>query len=292
MMRREQWHLTEGLLFAHFAVFFLTTTSDGTFEALALIPRHFRSEPWRAVTFQFLHGGMLSFFFSMIVLWIMARPLEESWGSPRFLVFWLISVLGAAGTALLFGQPLVGDIFLSTSLLFTFASLSPDTEFLLFLVLPVKVKWLAIFGGAVLLFSSFATLGPLGGIANAVGMSAGYVYFLATRRLPTRRKLVFQMKKARGKIKATVEDATVERRNLDWDPSVREAEERLRSGQAMDDQTRQLLVQLDDARDPSITVCGPSDFGHTDDPVCRTCPGFPECAARAIRMAEEEAKGK
>ena len=159
-------------------------------------------------------------------------------------------------------------------------------------MLPVKVKWLAIFGGAVLLFSSFATLGPLGGVANAVGMSAGFVYFLVTRRLPTRRKLVFEVKKVRGKAKAAGEDAAVERRNLEWDANVRESEARLRSGQGMDEGTRQLLVQLEEARDPAITVCAPSDFGHSDDPVCRTCIGFPECAARAIRIAESEADGE
>jgi hypothetical protein len=48
-----------------------------------------------------------------------------------------------------------------------------------------------------------------------------------------------------------------------------------------------LLAELDAARDPSITVCAPSEFGLIDDDVCRTCPGFAECGARAIRIAAE-----
>ena len=83
-----------------------------------MIPDQVATQPWRLITFQFLHGGMIGFFFSMLILWIMARPLEDSWGSPRFFLFWLISVLGASGTAAVLGQPLVGDVFYSASLLF------------------------------------------------------------------------------------------------------------------------------------------------------------------------------
>ncbi len=37
-MQREHWHLTEGLIFAHFAVFILSATMPGGQQALALIP--------------------------------------------------------------------------------------------------------------------------------------------------------------------------------------------------------------------------------------------------------------
>jgi hypothetical protein len=45
-----------------------------------------------------------------------------------------------------------------------------------------------------------------------------------------------------------------------------------------------LLAELDAAKDPTITVCAPSEFGFVDDPVCRGCNGFAECAARRIRL--------
>ena len=96
MMQREQWHLTEGLIFAHFAVFILSTMVQGQQEALALIPGFVKARPWTLVTYQFIHGSsMFWFFISMLVLWIMAKPLEDSWGSPRFLVFWLIATFGS-----------------------------------------------------------------------------------------------------------------------------------------------------------------------------------------------------
>ena len=54
---------------------------------------------------------------------------------------------------------------------------------------------------------------------------------------------------------------------------------------AIADRDLPLLAELEQARDPSITVCAPEDFGYIDDGVCRSCPGYAECAARRIRMA-------
>ncbi len=291
-MRREHWHLTEGLIFVHFAVFILTALSpenvDAALTALKLVPGEVAARPWSLVTYQFLHGGMLSFFISMLVLWIMARPLEDEWGSPRFLVFWAVSVLGAAGAAVLVGVPLAGDVFLAASLLFTYATLYPDVEFLLFFILPVKVKYLAIVGGAFLAFQSLQ-FGVLGGLVNLIGMSAGYLFFLATRRLPSKRKVVFELKKRKADLVAKTHDASVESRNRGFDPKVRAAAARAREAGGVAAADEPLLEELDHARDPSITVCAPADFGWIDDPVCRACPGYPECAARRIRMAADEA---
>lgn len=286
-MRREIWHLTEALLFLHFAFYLMTSTGQGSIEMLALIPGLVGARPWTLFTFQFIHGGMFWFFISMLVLWIMARPLEELWGSARFLTFYLISIGGAAGTALLLGAPLAGDAFVSASLLFTYATLYPDTEFLIFFILPVKVKYLAVVGGAFLVFGSMG-YGLLAGAANVVGMSAGYVFFLVTRRMPTRRKLMFDRKQRRAARELANESNAAEDRNRAWDPRVRQAEAETREAGEVPAGLLPLLEELDAARDPSITVCAPEDFGHTDDPTCRGCPGFPECAARAIRNAAKD----
>ncbi len=285
-MRREIWHITEGLIFAHFAVYFLTSTGQGSVELLALFPGAVAARPWTLVTFQFIHGGMISFFFSMLVLFIMARPLESLWGSPRFLAFWLISIFGAAGTALLLGVPLGGDIFLATSLLFTFATLYPDTEFRLFLILPVKVKYLAVFGAAFLVFQSIQ-YGLLAGLVNVVGMSAGYAFFLATRHLPTRHKIAFELRKRKAVREVKAEGTAAADRNTAWDPRVRQAETEARAAGEVPGGLLPLLEELDGTRDPAVTVCAPEDFGYVEDDVCRTCDGYPECAARAIRNAAQ-----
>jgi len=287
-MQREQWHLTEGLIFAHFAVFILSAMMQGSQQALALIPGLVTSRPWTLVTYQFVHGSsMLWFFISMLVLWIMAKPLEDSWGSPRFLVFWLIATFGASITAAVIGRPLFGDLGFSSCLLFTFATLYPEVEFRLFFIIPVKVKYLAIVAAAILVYSSLS-MGLVDGLANIVGTSAGYLFFLITRRLPSRRKIGFELSKRKADMAIRAENAQTEDRNRAWDPLVRAAERRARNAGAVAPEDEPLLAELDAAKDPSITVCAPSEFGFVDDPVCRNCPGFAECAARRIRMSSEE----
>jgi membrane associated rhomboid family serine protease len=287
-MQREHWHLTEGLIFAHFAVFILSATMPEGQQALALFPGLIGARPWTLVTYQFVHGNsMFWFFISMLVLWIMARPIEEGWGSPRFLVFWLISTFGASLTAAALGRPLYGDVGFGTCLLFTFATLYPEVEFRLFFIIPVKVKYLAVIAAAILVYSSLS-YGIIGGLANIAGVSAGYLFFLATRRLPSRRKIAFELKKRRTEAVIQSEDAQAEERNRSWDANVRAAEERARAGGAIADQDAGLLAELDGAKDSAITVCAPTEFGFIDDEVCRSCTGYPECAARRIRMAAEE----
>ena len=287
-MQREHWHLTEGLIFAHFAVFILGATMPEGQQALAVIPGLIGARPWTLVTYQFVHGNsMFWFFISMLVLWIMARPLEENWGSPRFLLFWLISTFGASLTAAALGRALYGDLGFGTCLLFTFATLYPEVEFRLFFIIPVKVKYLAVIAAAFLVFSSLS-YGFLGGLANIAGVSAGYLFFLATRRMPSRRKIAFELKQRRAAAAMQSENAHIEERNRSWDADVRAATDRAAEARRVAEEDGPLLEVLDNARDPSITVCAPTEFGFIDDDVCRSCAGYAECAARHIRLAAEE----
>jgi membrane associated rhomboid family serine protease len=287
-MRSDSWRLTEGLIFVHFAVFILSWADRSGLSALELNPGLVSQRPWTLVTYQFVHGSSpLWFFISMLVLWIMAKPLEESWGSPRFLLFWLVATFGASLTATALKLSLSGDIGVGTSILLTFATLYPDVEFRLFFLIPVKVKYLAVVAVAFIAFASLQ-LGLLVGVANVAGMCSGYLFFLATRNLPTRRKIAFELNKRRASSQVMAEGAQAEQRNQGWDPRIREAVARAAEFDAVAPEDEALLGELDAAQDPSITVCAPSEFGYIEDPTCRTCPGFAECGARAIRMAAEE----
>ena len=127
----------------------------------------------------------------------------------------------------------------------------------------------------------------LPGVANVAGMCSGYLFFLATRRLPTRRKIAFELRKRKASVEVKAESVKAEQRNQVWDPKIREAVSRASSGGAVAPEDEPFLAELDAARDPSITVCAPEEFGMIDDQTCRTCPGFAECGARAIRLAAE-----
>ena len=284
-MRSDSWRLTEGLIFVHFAVFILSWANRDGLINLAVIPGQVASRPWTLVTYQFVHGpSMFWFFISMLVLWIMAKPLEESWGSPRFLVFWLVATFGASLAAAGLKLPLYGDTGVGTSILLTFATLFPEVEFRLFFLIPVKVKYLAVVAVAWLAFTSLQ-MGIMAGVANIAGMCSGYLFFLATRRMPTRRKLVFEYKKRKASVEVNAESKQAEERNQVWNTRVRETVARIGTGGSIAAEDEALLAELDAGRDPSITVCAPSEFGYIEDDTCRTCPGFAECSARAIRIA-------
>jgi membrane associated rhomboid family serine protease len=57
---------------------------------------HFRS--WQVVTHMFMHGGFVHLLFNMFALWMFGRILEQVWGPKRFLLYYLVTGLGAALT--------------------------------------------------------------------------------------------------------------------------------------------------------------------------------------------------
>jgi membrane associated rhomboid family serine protease len=52
---------------------------------------------WQLVTYMFLHSlAPFHILMNMLVLWMFGTPLEEIWGSKRFLIFYFICGVGAA----------------------------------------------------------------------------------------------------------------------------------------------------------------------------------------------------
>lgn len=52
--------------------------------------------PYQIVTHFFMHGGIAHIFFNMFALWMFGGPLENVWGPKRFLLFYIVTALGAA----------------------------------------------------------------------------------------------------------------------------------------------------------------------------------------------------
>ena len=72
---------------------------------------NFQSEyfsPIQLVTYMFMHGGVTHIFFNMFALVMFGRVLEQVWGGKRFLVFYLVTGVGAA-----LCQTIVGYLTLS-----------------------------------------------------------------------------------------------------------------------------------------------------------------------------------
>jgi hypothetical protein len=112
-----------------------------------------RGEVWRLVTFLFLPWetgrgtfGPILLFFALWFLYIIGTSLEAQWGTFRFDVYYLIGALGTVAAALVVGT--ITNEYLNLSLLLAFAVEFPDYEILLFLILPLKMKWAGLLGAA------------------------------------------------------------------------------------------------------------------------------------------------
>jgi len=53
------------------------------------------ARPWQPITYMFMHGGWAHIFFNMFALYSFGTLLETRWGAKKFLIFYLITGLGA-----------------------------------------------------------------------------------------------------------------------------------------------------------------------------------------------------
>lgn len=120
-----------------------------------------RGQIWRLITFIFVPPASSPFWLliSLYFYYFIGNSLEQYWGAFKFNLYYLAGILFAIAAALLSGY---GNVeYLNLSLFLAFAQLFPDTEFMIFFVLPVKAKYLAYidwaFFGIQLLFGSFST---------------------------------------------------------------------------------------------------------------------------------------
>lgn len=51
--------------------------------------------PFQYITYMFMHGGTAHIFFNMFALWMFGSMLENRWGSKNFLIFYLLTGIGA-----------------------------------------------------------------------------------------------------------------------------------------------------------------------------------------------------
>lgn len=110
---------------------------------------------WRIFTF-LMNGAGSNLLFAFIALYLyfmIGTNLENTWGAFRFNVYFLVGILGhiiAAFVAYFItgvSYPL-DTFYLNFSLFFAFAATYPDMQFLLFFIIPIKAKWMALFNGA------------------------------------------------------------------------------------------------------------------------------------------------
>jgi len=114
-----------------------------TFDARMIFEQR---QVWRLFSFLFIppSRSLIFVLISWAVFYMIGNALEQTWGIARYNLYLLVGYLAFVSSALMFpGTTTQNWMFYSTVFL-AFAHLFPDFTFLLFFVLPIKVRWLAL----------------------------------------------------------------------------------------------------------------------------------------------------
>lgn len=144
-------NLTLYIAALNLAVFILTYVLFGgdasaTISALALLPGQvIKGQVWRLVTFIFLPDtfSIIWILFAAYLTYMIGASLEHYWGRFRLNAYFFVGMLGSILAAFITGEGTTG-YYLNLSLFLAYATLFPEQEFMIFGILPVKVKYLGI----------------------------------------------------------------------------------------------------------------------------------------------------
>ncbi|OZV67615.1 rhomboid family intramembrane serine protease [Winogradskyella aurantia] len=80
-----------------FAGTYLIGNSELFYQWFALFfPKNELFQPWQVLTHMFMHGNLMHILFNMFALWMFGTAVEQIFGARKFLIFYLLSGLGAA----------------------------------------------------------------------------------------------------------------------------------------------------------------------------------------------------
>lgn len=111
-----------------------------------------RGQIWRLLTFVFAPPSSSPIFilFALYFYYMIGLGLENRWGKVRFNLYYAVGMIGAWITCLLTGY--ADNTFLNLSLFFGYAALYPNEEVLLMMILPIKMKYLALIDAAIYIY--------------------------------------------------------------------------------------------------------------------------------------------
>jgi|APTNR8051073442_1049403.scaffolds.fasta_scaffold00018_131 membrane associated rhomboid family serine protease len=144
-------------------------------------------KPYQLFTYMFAHGGMMHIFFNMIALAFMGPILESFWGQKKFLLFYIITGIGAAafsvGIDLILGGgagSMLGASGAIYGLLMAFGMIFPNMEVqLLIPPIPIKAKYLVfLMGGLTFLMDRSGSVAHFAHLGGAV---VGFIVVKAWR---------------------------------------------------------------------------------------------------------------
>lgn len=158
-------------------------------------------QPHQLITYMFLHGSLSHLFFNMFALWMFGRVLEYDLGSKRFLMYYMITGIGAGALNLLVNwwemgamtaqyalsdpaglqQYINATVTIGASgavfgILVGFGMMHPNDRLMLLIPpIPIKAKYFVIGYGALELLLGFTSNGNIAHFAHIGGMIFGFI---------------------------------------------------------------------------------------------------------------------
>lgn len=158
---------------------------------LAFTTRTAVAMPWTLFTYPLLTQDPLQMLFAGYWLWVAGGSLERTWGSRTFAIFFFVvsavTALGLLAGSLLTGiaVPVTGLWLPLAGVTIAFAMQNPEQQILFMLIIPLKLKYLALID-VVLVFFSYGSGGlnhlPMGALALA-GCALAYWYTIYGRHM-------------------------------------------------------------------------------------------------------------
>ncbi len=158
-----------------------------------------RGQIWRIISWVLIPPttNPISLLFLVLLYYSLGTALERTWGTFRYnvyifsgilftviAVFILYSVFFALyGTEVpLSSIGLVSTNYITMSIFLAFAAIYPDMEVLLYFVLPIKMKWMALVYAVMALYY-FITGGIVSRVAIAASLLNFVIFFLSSRNM-------------------------------------------------------------------------------------------------------------
>lgn len=180
--------VVRNLIFLNVIIFVLQNLIPAVTEWLALYNIHTAAfKPYQLFTYMFCHADFFHIFFNMLLLSFFGPILEEFWDQKQFLLFYIITGIGAGIFNILmdmfFGlgsfSVMIGASGAVYGLMTAFGIIFPNMELrMLFLPISFKAKYMVMVLGSIAIYSGFrsspgdntAHLAHLGGIVVAIIM--------------------------------------------------------------------------------------------------------------------------
>ena len=151
---------------------------------------------WRIITFIF-YPPSTSFLWMIVALFVyysLGMTLERVWGTFKYNFFYftgvILLVLAAILIYLVTGYSVqLYPTYMTFSIFLAYALTFPETTFLLYFIIPIKAKWLAIAEVALYLFYFVALPGLGNKVAILVSLLNVALFFLLTNQRPKNRNI-------------------------------------------------------------------------------------------------------